>query len=144
MRKNEPPVSVSDTFACSSERLWRALTEPDEMRNWYFEPMHEFKAEIGFATQFAIQNEGRVFTHCWQVVEVEPLKQLSYSWRYAEYPGRAVVHFKLSGSNPTKLEVTMEVQEDFPDYVPEFARESCQSGWDYLIGESLESFLQVD
>jgi hypothetical protein len=37
----------------------------------------------------------------------------------------------------------MEVVEDFPDDIPEFDRESCQSGWNYLISESLSSYLTL-
>lgn len=142
MKINEPPVTVTETFQCSAETLWKALSDDTQMRAWYFDNIPQFEPRLGFKTEFSIENEDRVFTHCWEVVAAVPNEKLSYKWSYAEYPGEAVIHFLLSGSNPTQLVVTMDVIADFPDDIPEFDRESCQGGWNYFIGESLSNYLQ--
>ena len=42
------------------------------MRQWYFENIPAFKAEVGFETQFEIHNQGRIFPHRWKVTKVVP------------------------------------------------------------------------
>lgn len=144
MKIDEAPVTVTKTFQCSATTLWLALSDDRQMRSWYFDNIPEFKPQIGFKTQFSIENESRIFTHHWEVTEALPNEKLSYKWSYAEYPGAAIIHFLLSGSSPTQLVVTMDVTEDFPNEIPEFDRESCQGGWDYFIGESLTKYLKPD
>lgn len=144
MKVSEAPVTVTKTFQCSATTLWQALSDDTQMRSWYFGNILEFEPQLGFKTQFVIENEGRVFTHCWEVTEALPNEKLSYKWSYAEYAGEAIIHFLLSGSSPTQLVVTMEVTADFPDDIPEFDRDSCQGGWNYFIDESLAKYLQHD
>jgi hypothetical protein len=34
------------------------------------------------------------------------------------------------------------VRETFPDDIPEFRRDSCIGGWEYLIQKSLKEYLE--
>jgi hypothetical protein len=45
-------------------------------------------------------------------------------------------------NNVTKLKLTHQVQESFPEDVPEFSRESGVKGWSYFIKKSLKQFLE--
>ena len=42
----------------------------------------------------------------------------------------------------TKLILTHQVLEDFPDDIPEFKRESGVEGWTFFINKSLKEFLE--
>jgi hypothetical protein len=42
----------------------------------------------------------------------------------------------------TKLRLTAQVLEDFPEDIPEFKRESGVEGWTYFIKKSLKEFLE--
>jgi len=56
--------------------------------------------------------------------------------------GDADAIFELEGnSQKSHLRVTMKVLADFPDEIPEFARESFLGGWNHFIGESLKAYL---
>lgn len=142
MKISDPKVTVTETFQCSASVLWRALSQHKQMIEWYFDNIPKFEAEVGFATRFQIENEGRVFTHRWEVIKAIPNQRLAYGWRYEEYPGDAIVHFSLSGSNPVALLVEMEIVEDFPSGIPEFELDSCQGGWDYFIRDSLAAYIK--
>jgi hypothetical protein len=78
----------------------------------------------------------------WKVTEVVPLKMIKYKWKLEGYPGDSLVAFELSKqNNMTKLRLTHEVLESFPDDVPEFKRESGVKGWTFFIQQSLKEFL---
>ena len=100
------------------------------MRQWYFENIPSFKAEVGFKTQFNVISEGRNFLHMWEITEVLHLKRIAYCWKFKEYKGVGLVVFELSAQNDlTTLKLTNSVLESFPDDIPEFTRESCIGGF---------------
>ena len=143
MKTSQPPIIVSQAYQATSLEIWNAVTQPQQMRKWYFEQMEDFKAEEGFKTQFTIQHNNRSFTHCWEIAEVIPHKKLSYSWKYNEYLGMAIVTFDiLTTEKGSTLTLTNTVLEDFPDHIPEFTRESCLGGWQYFIQQELKKYLE--
>jgi len=143
MRKDEKPIVVEQTFNATIDTVWKAITEIDLMRQWYFENIPSFKAEVGFETQFNVTSQGREFLHMWKVTEVVPQKKLTYNWKYENYPGDSFVVFELfKQNNSTRLKLTTHVRESFPDDIPEFKRESCIAGWEYLIGKRLREYLE--
>ncbi len=142
MRKEDPPVVVKQSFNVSAERLWEAITNIDEMREWFFPNIPEFEPKIGFNTKFTVTNEGRDFPHLWEITEVIPQKLIIYNWKYEGYPGDSFVKFEIEErENQTILKLEFEVTEDFPDNIPEFKRESCIGGWQYFINQSLKNYL---
>ena len=142
MKTEEEPVVVEQTFAASVDDVWNSITDPTQMRKWYFDNIPDFKPEIGFETQFNIENEGRNFLHIWTVTEVVPKKLLAYNWRFEGYSGDSFVVFELfEHGNDTMLRLTVNVTEDFQEDIPEFKRESCVAGWEYFIGQSLKKHL---
>ena len=143
MKTTDPPVTVTEIFLTSSKKVWGALTDPDEMVQWFFENIPDFKAEVGFKTEFPVVSEGRTFTHTWTVLEVVPGKKITYNWTYPEYPGDANVTFELTAiPEGAQLDFSMEILEDFPDEIPEFRRESCEAGWDYFLRGQLKNYLE--
>ncbi len=142
MRIDEPPVIVTQIFNCDSATVWAAITEPDQMRKWFFENIPDFKPKAGFETQFVVDTGERKFNHLWKLVEVIPNKKLKFNWRYESYIGNSFVTFELTdGKNTTTLKITVEITEDFSDDIPEFTWESCRSGWQYFINKRLQNYL---
>ena len=143
MKRSDPSIVVEQVFNTSPDRIWKAITDPDEMRQWFFEQMPDFRPEVGFHTEFLITNEGRNFTHTWTLTEVIPNQRIVYQWRYPEYPGDSRVSFEIepSGSGCI-LRVTTKVLEDYPQDIPEFQRESCEAGWNYFIQQRLPAYLE--
>jgi len=143
MKKDEAPIVVEQAFRVSSERVWAAITEIDEMRQWYFDNIPAFQAEVGFETEFNVNSGGRDFPHLWKVTEVVPREKITYNWRFGGYAGDAYVSFELfPEGDGTKLRVTFRVVEDMPEAVPEFERESGVDGWTYFINRSLKAYLE--
>ena len=140
---NTDPIVVEQTFNTPIAVVWKAITDKDQMRQWFFEPMTDFKPEIGFETQFNVRCEDQDYLHLWQVTDVVPERRIAYQWRYGGYPGNSSVTWELSEAlNVTKLRLTHEGHETFPQDNPIFSRESGQAGWDYFLHESLKAFLE--
>jgi uncharacterized protein YndB with AHSA1/START domain len=143
MKVSEAPTVVEQTFDATLDKVWRSTTEPELMRRWYFDKISSFEPEVGFETKFTISNEGRDFPHRWKVTEVIPQKKIAYDWSYENYPGDSRVTFELLEAGTfTRLLLTHTVQEDFPEDVPEFQRESGLAGWQYFIQKSLKDHLE--
>jgi uncharacterized protein YndB with AHSA1/START domain len=143
MKKKDEPIVVEQTFDTPIDKVWKAITDPEHMRQWYFKDISSFKPEVGFETHFNVQSQERNFLHMWKIIKVDPMKKISYTWKYGGYPGDSFVEFELfKKENMTKLQLTYQVLEDFPEYIPEFKRESGLEGWQYLINESLKQYLE--
>lgn len=144
MKSTEPPVSVSQRYDCSASRLWSAITDIKQMRQWYFDNLADFQPKKGFQTSFTVDTGERQFLHLWEVTEVKPGKKIAYTWMYGGYPGKAEAVFLIEGQQAaSRLNFNFIVKEDFPDTVPEFTRESCLGGWHYFLRENLKLYLDA-
>jgi len=137
------PFSIERILNAPPEKIWKAITDKDEMKQWYFD-LAEFKPIIGFEFQFYGQgHRGEQYLHLCKITDVITGKKLSYSWRYDGYEGNSVVTFELfDEGDKTKLKLTHEGLGTFPKNNPDFAKESFMGGWTYLIGTSLQGFLE--
>jgi len=135
LTKEAKPQVIAFDMPHDRACLWALLTELDQMKKWYFEILPNFKAEVGFRTQFLITNEGRAFTHQWKVTEVVYLTKLSYEWTFAEYPGRSTSIFEIEDKDDgtTRLVITNVIDESFPADIPEFTEESGLEGWTWFM-----------
>lgn len=142
MPADDEPIRVQQTFDCPRSELWTALTDPAQMRRWFFEPIRTFEPRPGFATTFTVELEDIAFVHHWTVTEVEPERRLVYEWVYGGYPGRARSEFELESTDRgSVLTLTWTVLEDLPQERVEFHRASGVEGWTWFITESLPKFL---
>ena len=142
MKKNDEPIIIEQSFNASIDTVWTSITDINQMREWYFKNIPSFEPEVGFETQFNVQSQDRNFLHQWKVTDVNPLKMITYNWKYENYPGDSFVVFELSEQDrSTKLRLTHQVTESFPEDIPEFLRESGVEGWKYFINKSLKNYL---
>ncbi len=142
MKTSEPPVIVTQNFTQSVETLWKAITEVTQMRQWFFDNIPDFKAEVGFKTEFNVKAPSRDFMHLWTITEVILNKKLVYNWKYQDLAGDSFVTFELTPiTEGAQLTLTTTVTEDFSDDIPEFKRESCVGGWNYFIKQQLVAYL---
>jgi uncharacterized protein YndB with AHSA1/START domain len=139
--KTEEAVVIERTFNAPVERVWKALTDADEMRGWYFD-LKEFRPEVGFEFEFTVEHGGNAYHHLCKIAEVVPQKKLAYTWRYAGEEGDSLVTFELfPEGNKTRLRLTHEGLETFPK-VPAYARSNFEKGWTEIIGSSLKQFVE--
>jgi uncharacterized protein YndB with AHSA1/START domain len=134
-------VIVERTFTAPVARVWKELTDVDQMREWYFD-LKEFKAQIGFEFEFIVDHEGNSYHHLCRVTEVVPEKRIAYTWRYKGEPGNSLVTIELSPEGEkTRLKLTHTGIETFPK-TPAYARKNFEQGWTSIIGIELKQFVE--
>lgn len=52
------------------------------MKQWFFNKIPDFKAEVGFKTKFNVTSESLNFLHLWKLVKVKTFKKIVYIWKY--------------------------------------------------------------
>lgn len=140
--KNEPFV-IERSYPAPVATVWKAITDKDEMKQWYFE-FHEFVPEVGFEFKFwGGPDENCQYLHLCKITEVIPERKLAYSWSYDGYEGNSLVTFELFAEGDlSRVKLTHEALETFPSGNPDFARKSFEEGWTWIIGTSLKEFLE--
>ena len=135
--------SIERTYNAPAAKVWRAITDRDQMKQWYFD-ISEFKPEVGFEFQFAGQGaEGQKYLHLCRITEVIPKKKLSHTWRYDGLPGMSVVTWELfTEGDTTHVKLTHEGLESFAGNGPDFATESFTKGWTHIVGKGLKEFAE--
>jgi len=147
--KNKPteisaPIIIERTFNAPVEKVWEALTDIDQMKQWYFPQLENFKPEEGFETEFNVHHEGKDYYHIWKINKVVPLKKISVEWKYKGYPGNSLVIFELfPQGDRTRLVLTHEKIETFnPEKYPELAPKNFMEGWTAFMDKALKEFLE--
>ena len=132
-------VVIERTFNSPVARVWQALTDVEQMRQWYFD-LKEFKPTVGFEFEFTVEHKGNTYRHLCQVTEAVPEKKIAYTWRYDRYPGDSLVTFELFPSgDKTQLKLTHQGLESFPK-APDFEKKSFEAGWTALTAD-LQKFV---
>src|SRR5215212_5999322 len=138
--KTTEPLIVERTFNAPVAQVWKAITNRDDMKKWYFD-LAEFKPEVGFQFRFVVEHEGNSFDHRCEVTEVIPQKKLAHTWRYEGQPGDSLVTWELfPEGEKTRLKLTHTGLETFPA-LPAYARKNFEAGWTSLVGTELPNFL---
>ena len=134
-------VVIERTFNAPIAKVWRAITDVDQMRAWYFD-LKEFKPEVGFEFEFSVEHEGMTYHHLCRVTEVIPQKKIAYTWRYKGAPGDSLVTLELFAEDDnTRVKLTHTGIETFPK-TPAYARKNFESGWTAIIGTELKQFVE--
>src|SRR5260221_13909353 len=134
---------IERTFSAPIKKVWKAITDKDEMKKWYFD-IAAFQPIVGFEFTFSASNEGREYVHLCKITEIIEGKKLAYSWRYKDHEGNSVVSFELfDEGGKTRLKLTHEGIESFSNNGKDFKKESFAEGWTYIIGKSLSDYLET-
>ena len=139
---NDTPIVIERTYNTPIAKLWQAITDKGEMKQWYFD-LAEFKPEVGFEFRFTGGTDERKYLHLCKITEALTGKKITYSWRFDGYEGISFVTFELfPDGDKTKLVLTHKGLESFPKSVPDFAKENFVKGWTSILDLSLNKFLE--
>lgn len=138
----QQPIIIERTYNAPIEKVWKALTDKDQMKEWYFD-IPDFKPEVGQEFEFTAKGkDGQDFVHKCKVTEVVPPTKLTHSWRYEGYEGDSSVTFELSAQgDKTHVTLTHKGLESFPP-IEAFEKSNFVEGWTYIIGKGLKEFTE--
>lgn len=135
------PITIEKSFNVPVAKIWKAITEPKEMKKWYFD-IPDFTAEIGFEFSFKGETKNAKYIHLCKITEVENCKKLAYSWKYNGIQGTTLVSFELEDDGKTTvLKLTHSGLETFPKNNPDLSWDSFYEGWSYILGTALKDYL---
>ncbi|KAA5535076.1 SRPBCC domain-containing protein [Taibaiella lutea] len=138
----QQPIIIERTYNAPVEKVWKALTDKAQMKEWYFD-IPDFKPEVGFEFEFIGKGKkGEEYLHKCKITELVPQKKLTHSWRYDGYEGNSFVTFELSAEgDKTHIKLTHTGLETFPP-IEAFAKSNFVEGWTYIIGKGLKEFVE--
>ena len=140
--ENEP-VIVERVYNAPIGKVWKALTDNNEIKQWYFQ-LADFKPEVGFKFEFTGgPDDGSQYLHLCEITEIVEGKKLAYTWRYDGYPGNSVVSWELfEQGDKTLLKLTHTGLESFAANGSDFAKTSFNGGWNYFVNDALKNYLE--
>jgi len=134
---------IERVYNAPIEKVWNALTVKEEIKQWYMD-FAEFRPEKGFEFQFLLgKDENRLYKHLCKITDVIPGRKLAYSWQYEGYDGYSTVIFELESiGSKTKVILTHEGINTFPQDNEDFSRENFAEGWTFIVGKSLKEYVE--
>ncbi|ROI06792.1 SRPBCC domain-containing protein [Chryseobacterium sp. G0240] len=140
----DTPIIVQYKINALAAKVWKALTDKNEMKSWYFD-IHDFEPEAGNEFNFYEPGGERKYHHQCQILEIIPGHLLKHSWSYPDFSSlKTIVTWELSPAEngSTTVKLTHEGIENFKDLGSGFSKESFTEGWNTIIGQSLKEYLE--
>ena len=138
----EQPIIVEQSFNVPPERVWEAITQRDQMVQWFFEEIETYDSNVGADNRFTVRAEGVDYPHILRILDAVPGAKLAHTFNFEGYSGEGVVTWELSGTDTgCHLRLTHTGIETFPKDRPVFTREACQGGWEYFVQQRLKAYL---
>ncbi len=136
------PFTIERTFHAPVEKVWAAITDKEQMKEWYFN-LEAFRPEVGFEFRFEGGDECNRYIHICRVLEVVPNKKLRHTWQYEGQEEETIVTFELFAEGKhTRLKLTHEGLDRIAHHGPAFAPGNFAEGWTMIIGTSLKNYLE--
>ena len=141
--KEKPSLTIVRQLKAAPERVWRALTQPEELKQW-FSPGDEFKIpravadlRVGGSYNIVMQSpDGELHDVSGKYREIVPNRKLVYTWAWKSTPEReSLVTMELRAADGG-TELTLKHEQFFDDE----ARDKHQHGWAGCLAH-LEKFI---
>lgn len=136
-------VVVKQRVNAPLEKVWSAITNKAQMREWYFD-IPDFELKEGASFNFYEPGEERKYRHHCEISEVVANKKLKYSWSYPDISKeKTLVKWELQPDGKgTYITLTHKGLENFEHLGKDFRHESFEQGWNEILGSSLKEFVE--
>ena len=135
-------LEIERTYPADVQKVWKSLTDPAEMRQWYFN-LPGFRPEPGYKFEFIGGTDEIQYKHFCEVTEVDPCRLLSYTWKYEDNEGDSHVRFELSpDGNGTRVKMTHAGIDSFAKSNPDLHVRNFEEGWHDIMNRMLWEHLE--
>lgn len=136
-------VIVKERMNAPVEKVWNALTDKSQMKEWYFD-IPDF--ELGLHNEFNFYEPGGEckYHHHGEILEIEPHAKLKHTWSYPEISKeKTLVKWELEGDgDATNVTLTHKGIENFDHLGKDFQHDSFEAGWNELVKKSLKEYVE--
>ena len=122
-------IKRSSVVTADRERVWRAITTPEHIAQW-FEPIRFERLAVGETLTFDWGGKG-------SIALVDPMERFGFRWQIAPpHPAQTLVIFALETvPKGTRITVTEQGFEALPDEVRAIRFQDNMQGWEKELGE---------
>lgn len=137
------PIIVQYKVKAPVEKVWKALTDKQEMKSWYFD-ISDFDLETGHVFNFYEPGDEKKYHHQGEILEIIPDKKLKHTWSYPELSdGITTVTWELKQQGEeTSVTLIHDDIDNLKELGANFSREAFAEGWNGIIGQSLKSHFE--
>ncbi len=136
-------IHIEVTYNVPVERVWQALTSPEQIREWCFD-VPEFSTSEGSEFEFRKLGRKRMFLHRCKVLESSDHTLLRYTWSYPELmPGESIVTWELiPRGSATSVRLTHQDLLNHKEGGEPFNIARFDAGWNDVLKQSLANYLE--
>lgn len=130
-------VFVKRTFACSAQRLFEWLTQPEQLMQWFGPEGFHAKKVIsepvkGGTYQIEMwKKELYAFTVLGTYLEVDPPRYLKLSYDYRDLKGRPSSEITFSLEEQPTGDTTLHFVQEFEETPPDYSTRTI--AWNYMF-----------
>ena len=137
------PIIVEECFHTPAERIWIALTDKDQMRQWYFD-IPDFELKVNTTFNFYEPGDAKKYHHRCTIREIVTNRRFQHTWTHPGHSkGESVLTWEIVPIGRfTLVKLTHLGVENFSDAGNDFARANYEQGWKEIVGKSLRDFLK--
>lgn len=137
------PIIIEQKVNAPAGKVWKALTDKNEMKIWYFD-IADFIPQEGAVFNFYEPGDEKKYHHQAKILEIIPEKKLKHTWFYPEFSDQeTIITWELypDGEN-TLIRLIHENINGFNDLGENFSEKAFTEGWTQIIEESLKKYLE--
>lgn len=136
-------IELSITVRATAAEIWGALTDPDELENWWSEDVKLEPRTGGLFREAWEDDEGQSQLASGKVTTVKPKQEISFTWVEKGWPKEAVTQcsfFIEDQKSQRVLKVRHQGWESLPENKRAQLIQDFSIGWKYHLKE-LKSYL---
>lgn len=136
-------INLDFTYSHPIERVWRALTEPEQIEQWMMK--NDFKPEVGHRFMFRDEPVKILFKEMWdgttqgEVLECDPPNRLAYTFHSPPNPKTVITYTLTSVPEGTKVHFN---QSGFHGWRGWMMRRAMNGGWRRMSSGTLLETLE--
>lgn len=136
-------VVVKQKLDAPVEKVWAALTDKNQMKEWYFD-IPDFELSVHGEFNFFEPGDAKKFHHHGEILEVIPNEKLKHTWSYPEFSKeKTIVKWRLEKDGDGTVVTLMHKGLENLDHLGnDFRRDSFEEGWNEIVSKNLKEFVE--